>query len=77
MLLGSKGGDTSTISAAIILTPESSRTTFKALKVVRELSGVKIIAADMVEVSPPFDPSSNTAFLGVSVMFELLCQMVN
>ena len=49
----------------------------EALKGVRERSGVKIVGADMVEVSPPFDPSSNTDFLGVSVMFELLCQMVN
>ena len=59
-------------------TPEvGGPNSYEALKVVRELSGVKIVAADMVEVSPPFDPSSNTAFLGVSVMFELLCQMVN
>ena len=34
-------------------------------------------ALSSIEVSPPFDASSNTAFLGVSVMFELLCQMVN
>ena len=59
-------------------TPEvGGPNSYEALKVVRELSGVKIAGADMVEVSPPFDPSSNTAFLGVSVMFELLCQMVN
>ena len=59
-------------------TPEvGGPNSYEALKVVRELSGVKIVAADMVEVSPPFDPSSNTAFLGVSVMFELLCQMVD
>lgn len=59
-------------------TPEvGGPNSYEALKVVRELSGVKIVAADMVEVSPPFDTSSNTAFLGVSVMFELLCQMVN
>ena len=59
-------------------TPEvGGPNSYEALKVVRELAGVKIVAADMVEVSPPFDPSSNTAFLGVSVMFELLCQMVN
>jgi guanidinopropionase len=58
-------------------TPEvGGPNSYEALKVVRELSGIKIVAADMVEVSPPFDPSSNTAFLGVSVMFELLCQMV-
>ena len=59
-------------------TPEvGGPNSYEALKVVRELSGVKIVGADMVEVSPPFDPSSNTAFLGVSVMFELLCQMVD
>ena len=59
-------------------TPEvGGPNSYEALKVVRELAGVKIVSADMVEVSPPFDPSSNTAFLGVSVMFELLCQMVD
>ena len=59
-------------------TPEvGGPNSYEALKVVRELAGVKIVGADMVEVSPPFDPSSNTAFLGVSVMFELLCQMVD
>ena len=59
-------------------TPEvGGPNSYEALKVVRELAGVNIVGADMVEVSPPFDPSSNTAFLGVSVMFELLCQMVN
>jgi guanidinopropionase len=59
-------------------TPEvGGPNSYEALKVVRELAGIKIVGADMVEVSPPFDPSSNTAYLGVSVMFELLCQMVN
>ena len=59
-------------------TPEvGGPNSYEALKVVRELAGVKIVGADMVEVSPPFDPSNNTAFLGVSVMFELLCQMVD
>ena len=58
-------------------TPEvGGPNSYEALKVVRELTGIKIAGADMVEVSPPFDPSSNTAFLGVSIMFELLCQMV-
>ena len=57
-------------------TPEvGGPNSYEALKVVRELTGIKIVGADMVEVSPPFDPSSNTAFLGVSIMFELLCQM--
>ncbi|WP_095589241.1 agmatinase [Actibacterium ureilyticum] len=48
---------------------------FQALQVVRELAGLNIIGADLVEVSPPFDASGNTAFLGVSILFELLCVM--
>jgi guanidinopropionase len=57
-------------------TPEvGGPNSYEALKVVRELSGVKIVGADMVEVSPPFDPSGGTAFLGVSIMFEIICQL--
>jgi guanidinopropionase len=37
---------------------------------------VNIVAADLVEVSPPFDAAGNTAWLGASLMFELLCLMV-
>ena len=40
------------------------------------LEGVNIVGADLVEVSPPFDTSGGTAFLGVSIMFELLCKIV-
>jgi len=57
-------------------TPEvGGPNSYQALQVVRELSGVNLIGADMVEVSPPFDPSGGTAFLGVSIMFEILCQL--
>ena len=57
-------------------TPEvGGPNSFQALQVVRELEGVHIIGADMVEVSPPFDASGNTAFLAVSIMFEMLCVM--
>ena len=47
--------------------------TFTAQQVVRELRGLNLIGADLVEVSPPFDTSGNTAWVGVSIMFELLC----
>lgn len=58
-------------------TPEvGGPNSFQALQVVRELSGVNIAGADLVEVSPPFDTSGTTAWLGVSLMFELLCVMV-
>jgi guanidinopropionase len=58
-------------------TPEvGGPTSFQALQVVRGLAGVKIAGADLVEVSPPFDQTGGTAWLAVSVMFELLCVMV-
>jgi len=57
-------------------TPEvGGPNSYEALQVCRELEGVNIVGADMVEVSPPFDASGNTAFLGVSIMFEILCVM--
>jgi len=57
-------------------TPEvGGPNSFEALQVVRELDGLNIVGADMVEVSPPFDESGGTAFLGVSILFELLCVM--
>ena len=59
-------------------TPEvGGPNSYQALQVVRELAGLNIIGADMVEVSPPFDTSGGTAFLGVSIMFELLCVMAS
>ena len=55
-------------------TPEvGGPTAFQAQQVVREMRGVSLIGADLVEVSPPFDPSGGTAWLGASLMFELLC----
>ncbi|WP_412505133.1 agmatinase [Roseovarius sp. SYSU LYC5161] len=57
-------------------TPEvGGPNSYEALRVVRGLEGLDIVGADMVEVSPPFDQSGGTAFLAVSIMFELLCVM--
>ncbi len=47
--------------------------TYTAQRLVRELGGLNLIGADLVEVSPPFDPTGGTAWVGVSIMFELLC----
>ncbi len=59
-------------------TPEvGGPNSYQALEVVRQLDGLNIIGADLVEVSPPFDNSGNTAFLGASIMFEELCILVN
>jgi guanidinopropionase len=57
-------------------TPEiGGPNSFQAQQVVRELKGVNLIGADLVEVSPPFDASGNTAWLGISIMFELMCML--
>lgn len=57
-------------------TPEiGGPNSYQAIQVVRELTGVQIVGADLVEVSPPFDQSGGTAYLGASIMFELLCVM--
>ncbi|MCH8337461.1 MAG: arginase family protein, partial [Chloroflexi bacterium] len=34
---------------------------------------LNLIGADMVEVSPPFDPTGNTALAGATIMYEILC----
>ncbi len=55
-------------------TPEiGGPNSYQAQQVVRELAGVNLVGADLVEVSPPFDASGGTAWLGVSLMFELMC----
>ena len=57
-------------------TPEvGGPNSFQALEVVRGLQGVNIVGADLVEVSPPFDLGTMTAWLGASILFELLCVM--
>lgn len=44
-----------------------------AQRLIRGLRGLNIIGADLVEVSPPFDPSGNTALLGATIIYEMLC----
>jgi guanidinopropionase len=57
-------------------TPEvGGFTTFQAQQMLRALRGLHIVGADVVEVSPPFDPSGHTAYAGVTMMFEILCSM--
>ena len=57
-------------------TPEiGGFTTFQAQQMLRGLRGLNIIGADVVEVSPPFDPSGMTAYAGATMMFEILCSM--
>ncbi|MCX6698732.1 MAG: agmatinase [Methanomicrobiales archaeon] len=48
-------------------------TTFEALQTLRGLKGLNIIGGDLVEVSPPYDPTGITALAGATIMFEILC----
>ena len=55
-------------------TPEAGGISMiEALRMVRGLTGLDIVGADLVEVSPPFDVGGLTAFHGASILFEELC----
>jgi guanidinopropionase len=55
-------------------TPEiGGFSTHQAQRMLRGLRGLDIRSADVVEVSPPFDPTGGTALVGATMMFELLC----
>lgn len=55
-------------------TPEiAGLTTPQALELIRGLRGLNIVGCDLVEVSPPYDLSGNTALTGANILFELLC----
>jgi guanidinopropionase len=55
-------------------TPEvGGITTREAIALLRGLRGLDLIGGDVVEVSPPFDPSGNTALVGATIMYEILC----
>lgn len=59
-------------------TPEiGGFTALQAQMMVRQLQGLNLVGADLVEVSPPFDPSGMTAWTGVSIVFELLCVLAD
>ncbi len=55
-------------------TPEvGGYTTYEAQRMIRDLRGLNLVGGDVVEVSPPLDPSGNTALVGATMMFEILC----
>ncbi|MDZ5449335.1 agmatinase [Labrys sp. ZIDIC5] len=57
-------------------TPEiGGMSTREAQAMIRLMEGVHLVGADLVEVSPPLDPSGLTALTGATLMFELLCVM--
>ena len=55
-------------------TPEiGGLTTIQGLEIIRGAHGLDLVGCDLVEVSPPYDPSGNTALTGANLLFEMLC----
>ena len=55
-------------------TPEIAGLTVpQALEIIRGAWGLDIVGADLVEVSPPYDPVGTTALLGANLAYEMLC----
>lgn len=54
-------------------TPEiGGLTTPQALELIRGLRGLPIVGCDLVEVSPPYDTSGNTALTAANLIYEML-----
>ena len=57
-------------------TPEpAGLTSSQGIEIIRGLYGLNVIGCDLVEVSPPYDPSGNTALLAANLVFEMLCSL--
>jgi guanidinopropionase len=55
-------------------TPEiGGMSTVDAQRLLHGLRGLNLVGGDVVEVAPPYDPGGNTALVGASMMFEILC----
>jgi guanidinobutyrase len=49
--------------------------TWQAFEIIRGVAGLNLIGGDLVEVSPPYDPSGNTALIGANLLYEMLCAL--
>ena len=45
----------------------------QGLQIIRGCKGLDVVGADLVEVSPPYDPTGNTALMAANLLFEMLC----
>lgn len=48
-------------------------TSIQGLEIVRGCRGLNVVGGDLVEVSPPYDLTGNTALIGANLLFEMLC----
>ena len=57
-------------------TPEPGGLTgSQGLEIIRGCYGLNLIGCDLVEVSPPYDTTGNTALLAANLLFEMLCAL--
>ena len=57
-------------------TPEiGGLTVIQGIEVLRGCRGINVVGGDLVEVSPPYDTSGNTALVGANLLYELLCSL--
>lgn len=45
--------------------------------IVRGLQGLNLVGGDVVEVSPPYDPTGNTALVAATILWEILCVLAD
>jgi len=45
----------------------------QGIELVRGCAGLNIVGCDLVEVSPPYDPTGATATLAANILFEMAC----
>lgn len=50
-------------------------TTIQGLEIIRGCMGLNLVGGDLVEVSPPYDTSGNTAVIAANFLFEMLCAL--
>ena len=57
-------------------TPEpGGLTASQGLEIIRGCFGLRLVGCDLMEVSPPYDTSGNTALLAANFLFEMLCSL--
>jgi guanidinobutyrase len=57
-------------------TPEpGGLTASQGLEIIRGCFGLNLVGCDLVEVSPPYDTTGNTALLAANLVFEMLCSL--
>jgi arginase family enzyme len=55
-------------------TPEAGgMTPVETAQMIRSLADLNLVGGDVVEIAPQYDPTTNTALVGGTMLFEILC----